>query len=281
LCLWRLRRVASYETAVTALGIEEVPEDIRREAGDPFAQLASEKPLPVRLTKAEKQLEEDRDKLAKWEGADRLLEGLPDLPSDAQVRGEDVWDALQQLMSTVEEHYDSSELPDTEDADWLVGLGVPEDEVRDAYKWSGWTAGMARVAWEQIAEAAQVQPSKLLTRTIADSRKSQAETRERIQELEKKIKLLCRLLRTREDRLRQRRVLPDEKTLEKVTRYEAHLSRQMLQALHTLECLQAARAGQTVPPPAALDVTVDADGTSQAQPFLEGAATVLEHTGGG
>jgi hypothetical protein len=31
----------------------------------------------------------------------------------------------------------------------------------------------------------------------------------------------------------------------------------MLQALHTLERLQAARAGQPVTPPVALDVTVD------------------------
>lgn len=33
------------------------------------------------------------------------------------------------------------------------------------------------------------------------------------------------------------RILPDEKTLEKVARYEAHLSRQMYQALHELEAL--------------------------------------------
>jgi hypothetical protein len=55
-----------------------------------------------------------------------------------------------------------------------------------------------------------------------------------------------------------RAALPDAPTLDRVTRYEAHLSRQMLQALHTLERLQAARAGRDVPPPAAADVTVDA-----------------------
>jgi hypothetical protein len=51
-------------------------------------------------------------------------------------------------------------------------------------------------------------------------------------------------------------------TVEKVSRYEAHLSRQMLQALHTLERLQAARAGEPSTPPAALDVTLDASGTA-------------------
>jgi hypothetical protein len=32
--------------------------------------------------------------------------------------------------------------------------------------------------------------------------------------------------------------LPDEKTLEKVARYEAHLSRQLYKAMHELEALQ-------------------------------------------
>ncbi len=35
------------------------------------------------------------------------------------------------------------------------------------------------------------------------------------------------------------RILPDEKTLEKISRYEAHLSRQLYHALHELENLPA------------------------------------------
>jgi hypothetical protein len=68
-------------------------------------------------------------------------------------------------------------------------------------------------------------------------------------------------------------MLPDGATLEKVTRYESHLSRQMLQALHTLERLQAARAGRPALPPAALDVTVSAD-TPLPEP-LEGDGSRL------
>jgi hypothetical protein len=37
------------------------------------------------------------------------------------------------------------------------------------------------------------------------------------------------------------RLLPDDKTLEKVARYEAHLSRGLYKALHELEALQARR----------------------------------------
>ena len=45
----------------------------------------------------------------------------------------------------------------------------------------------------------------------------------------------------------RQRLLPDEKTLEKVTRYEAHLSRQLYKALHELEALQARRLGGSAP----------------------------------
>jgi hypothetical protein len=43
------------------------------------------------------------------------------------------------------------------------------------------------------------------------------------------------------------RLLPDDKTVEKIARYEAHLSRGLYKALHELEALQARRTGGTVP----------------------------------
>jgi hypothetical protein len=47
--------------------------------------------------------------------------------------------------------------------------------------------------------------------------------------------------------MRRERLLPDEKTLEKVSRYEAHLSRLMFKALHELEALQVRRSGGAAP----------------------------------
>ena len=46
---------------------------------------------------------------------------------------------------------------------------------------------------------------------------------------------------------RRRRVLPSEADLQTIARYEAHLSRQMYQALHELEALQARRRGRAAP----------------------------------
>ena len=43
------------------------------------------------------------------------------------------------------------------------------------------------------------------------------------------------------------RLLPDETTLQKIARYEAHLSRGLYQTLHELEALQAKRGGGAAP----------------------------------
>ena len=60
------------------------------------------------------------------------------------------------------------------------------------------------------------------------------------------------------DFLRRERLLPDEVTLNKVMRYEAHLSRQFYHALHELEALQTRRMGGASPL-ARLDVHGPAD----------------------
>jgi hypothetical protein len=45
----------------------------------------------------------------------------------------------------------------------------------------------------------------------------------------------------------RQRILPDDRTLQKVTRYEAHLSRQVYHALHELEAFQTKRFGGNAP----------------------------------
>jgi hypothetical protein len=56
--------------------------------------------------------------------------------------------------------------------------------------------------------------------------------------------------------MRRERLLASAPETDRIARYEAHLSRQLAQALHELQRLQAARAGTPVPPPVVVDVTV-------------------------
>ena len=56
------------------------------------------------------------------------------------------------------------------------------------------------------------------------------------------------------DVMRRQRILPDDKTLEKISRYEAHLSRQLYHALHELENLQKHRTTAEGTPLARVDL---------------------------
>src|SRR5262249_52850631 len=132
-------------------------------------------------------------------------------------------------------------------------------EVHDAWNWEGWTAGMVRKAVRQMAEEFKTNPDKLLAKAMRGREESQAEGKKEVRRLGQEVRRLEQKVQEKEARLRQRRILPEDKTLDKVVRYEAHVGRQMLQALHTLERLQKARAGEHVPPPGALDVTVDGE----------------------
>ncbi|MBI4158444.1 MAG: hypothetical protein HY505_02400 [Candidatus Yanofskybacteria bacterium] len=51
--------------------------------------------------------------------------------------------------------------------------------------------------------------------------------------------------------------IPDDKTLEKLIRYEASLEKGLYKAIHELQRLQAIRRGDRVPPPLAIDVGID------------------------
>jgi hypothetical protein len=58
------------------------------------------------------------------------------------------------------------------------------------------------------------------------------------------------------DHMRRERLLASAPQTDQIARYEAHLSRQLAQALHELQRLQAARSGAPIMPPVVVDVTV-------------------------
>ena len=58
------------------------------------------------------------------------------------------------------------------------------------------------------------------------------------------------------EKYRREHLLPDTESLEKIQRYESHLSRQFHRDLHELQRLQAMRQGHPVTTPVAVDVEV-------------------------
>jgi hypothetical protein len=268
LCAWRLRRVARYETAVTAVELERIEEHFRPKECHPKPFPAFlyaegeyvEEPPEVTLPKVLKKLEEKRDTVQLWEESLRLLRELPGLPADAPLDGDDVYGVLEDFRNELPGIEDA--FFDFEDRGFLAGLGLPEAERSAPFDGDGWTAGMVRQALQEMARQFKTTVGKVLPGATEGRQKIQAEGKAAVRELQRQVKELREQVKNKQNRLTRERILPDGDTLQKVSRYEAHLSRQMYQALHELQRLQAARAGQPVPPPAALDVTLDAPGNA-------------------
>jgi len=271
LCSWRLRRVARYETAMIAVGQENIADHFQRKdrpvKPSPLVRgLADEVevgPPEDALGHVLHQLEQKRATVQLWEGSLRLLRELPGLPAEAAVDGDDVYGALEDFRSglPLAEH----ESFDFEDRVFLASLGIPADALSAPFDWDGWSVGTVRQALQAMARKFKTTPEQVLAQAIKERQGIQAEGKAEVRALQRTVKELRRRVQAKQDRLTRERILPDGDTLQKVSRYEAHLSRQLYQALHELQRLQAARAGQPVPPPAALDVTVDApDGALEA-----------------
>ena len=87
-----------------------------------------------------------------------------------------------------------------------------------------------------IVQAAGETPEKLLEAATEETRQKVRMTKHRVDAVERDLRDMSR-----------ERLLPDKMTLQKIARYEAHLSRQLYQAKHELEALQTKRSGGAAP----------------------------------
>jgi hypothetical protein len=225
---WRLHRVTRYETETIALAQEKIEEDIH----DRNRILPSFRDSPYDSTHPEDiRLDAKYDKQRH-----NALKRIPSLPPGKVMKGEDatsvVWGVLMAAEKTIEGEIDmdSLDLP-----------GVPEDAYIEELP--PMKAEDVRGCVEAIANAAGHNPDTLLEAATEQARASRESSEYSREEMEKEV-----------SRHERERILPDEKTLEKISRYEAHLSRQLYQALHELENLQKQRTTGKGVPLARLDV---------------------------
>jgi hypothetical protein len=242
---WLSRRVARYETGATTAWLDGVEDEIR--GGPDFK----------RLLKQERALARERKAVASDEGSRRLLDQLPTLSDDSPVAGEDACGVLAGVIRALT---DSDDLDRLADHAFVNSLGVPKEELEAPFEWAGWTAGMVRRGVESLAGQFKAEPGMALAKALVARRNDQQAGAAQVRQLQRKVKELRGKVRAKEDRLRQQRLLLPTDTLDKIVRYTTHLHRLMIQNLHELQRLRAARGGERVPPPAALDVTVDAGG---------------------
>jgi hypothetical protein len=164
------------------------------------------------------------------------LKRFPAQDTNETLRGQDatsvVWSVLMAAQKQIEEEIDeeSLELP-----------GVPEDA--DVVELPAMKASDVRGCVEAIAAHIGEDPDELLEAATLSARLDASSAQVRAEEVEGEIDVMSR-----------ERILPHEKTLEKISRYEAHLCRQLYHALHELENLQKHRITGEGTPLARLDV---------------------------
>jgi hypothetical protein len=245
LVLWRMGRLARYEAAATAAGIEdlELPEVPSAEA-DRFALTSSPpRSLPDRLRQARRAIDEGRETLAALEGAAGLM-AAPDGHPEAEPVPADVAHCL---LTAAYEEAENRVVPieDPEGEEFLSRLKVSEVEFFDV----GWTAGLVWRGLAYYAAALKWDPHRLSGLLAERLGRECGEARDRLREREEQAQALeARGVREREWRRSSRCLLPDS-DLGKVQRYESHLVKQLQLTLDQLRILQSGRAGCPAPPP--------------------------------
>jgi len=215
---WRLHRVIRYETESIALYQERVEDDLARERR---FESGPDHPEVVRSN-----AKSDRDD-------HRLLRRFAKMEDDKPLSALDadsvIWGAMECADKVAEGEVDPEDLLGR-----VSVPGLPDSDSWEGYK--GWTAGLVRAVIEKIAKATDEESEELLEAATKDARFKMERTKLEAEKVERDLRNMAR-----------ERLLPDEKTLEKVARYEAHLSRGLYKTLHELEALQVRRAGGAAP----------------------------------
>jgi hypothetical protein len=233
---WRLHRVSSYETGVINVNQEEV-EGKFTELEEKLKEAIENRDLARRRVKSSKRT------LA-------FLASLTTLAEDKKVDGTDAYSVFDTASMTMDG------LP-SPNRDFAKAVGLPAEAHENAWTWNGWTVGLVRQVLSALAAMKKITLEELLAICLqyqTELRQQQEEWGRKNQDLSED---LTRRRRETESRLRRRRMLPNEKALAKIARYEGHLGRQLHQALHELQRIQERRRGGNVPPPMVLDVNID------------------------
>jgi hypothetical protein len=225
---WRLHRVTRFETGTIAISQETIEDDIHDR--DRFLSVMKHKGLESTHP------EDIRFEAKHYKQAHSALRRFPSLEPDKTLKGVDassvVWGVLMEAKKATEVEIDDEalDLP-----------GVPEDAAIEELP--AMKVADVRGCVEAIATHVSLDPEELLELATYEAGCDARSAAQKKEEVEREISRKVR-----------ERILPDEKTLEKISRYEAHLGRQLFHALHELENLQKHRITGEGVPLARLDV---------------------------
>jgi hypothetical protein len=215
---WRLHRVTRYETGAIATSQETIEDDIdsrnhlRRQS-----ILDATHPIDIRSE-------------ARWtKQNERALKRFSSHESGKVLKGEEATSVIFGVYMAAKKR--TGEEVDDEALDLP---GVPDDA--DIAELPPMTVEDVRGCIEAIAAHVGLDPEGLLETAIFEAGCDARGAAMKKEAMEREIA-----------RKERERVLPDDETLQKIARYEAHLSRQLYHALHEFEALQTRRLGGQAP----------------------------------
>lgn len=229
LLTWRLARVARFETSVVTASQAKAADDYAdakalRLAYTRSALEARAREFGVELPPDPPSHPVDLADEAKFLAADaRLLNAFPTIPGETPLDGDDATTILYPVAKVAGVTLKHFALP-----------CLPQDTDIDDF--AGWTAALVRQCIEAIAEHVGLNAGELLE-AAADDTKREAHSRR------------CQLKKARAEvaQMEAERQLPETDDLDKLTRYEAHLNRQLMHTLRELEAMQRRREGEAMP----------------------------------
>ena len=218
LLLWRLNRVTRYEMETITLSQEKMEDDLADKRRFRSYLLGPSHPEDV------------RNAVQDARRVQRIVKQFPRMPDDKRLSGPDAAGIIELVWRGVDEDVEAEEVNLPEEVPEWAGLDG------DMYEWDGWTVSLVRECISSIASAAKEDEQELLEAATETARLDIITARAAAEGVEQDLA-----------RMSRERLLPDDKTLDKVARYEAHLSRGLYKAMHELEALQTRRAGGAVP----------------------------------
>lgn len=255
LLTWRMRRVVTYETEVTAHRISGAEARVRGEESNESFGAMFRSPTGRAYATIQKELHDERQGLAEYESYARMLREIPHQDDAHPVPAEDAFNLLWELGACA-----PGKPFDIEKVDFIAALGVPEEWQHDPRSWDGWTVRTIRKAVELITKERRLVPAEFLLRAERLLACDVTKKNQRVERLDAELASVEQATAEAMLSARSRSVLPAPELLDKIMRYESHLARQLLQTLHLLERLQGARSGSPPSLPAALDVTIETSG---------------------
>ncbi|MBP3956748.1 hypothetical protein J8F10_15860 [Gemmata sp. G18] len=247
LLLWRLQRLARYETEVVAAAMEDVEVPAFLASQDPVSAQREEQLRAIRdeLRRAHQELVETiaaRDYL--------LSEPVTDAPFSIAES------VLEAACGRAEAADDLRTDPPTFGSKaFMRELGLTGTDPQS----TAWTPEVIQRGLTFYCRFTGEPVEPFAERMRADMESRAEELARRVRRLDREATAVARLLDGRTDRNRSACMLPTDGRDERISKYERHVHGLLTSTLHELERLQARREGDPVPPPVVTDMNVVVD----------------------